>query len=994
MLSWIFKKFGRAAAPAKATTASRKATEQASTQAAQVAAQEASQKAAQKAKQKAAKKAQELAAAQADWAPRLQAALGDDAALLALALAAPVHDIKLAALAALQGEVTLKQAEREFRNQDKRLHRAAKTRFEAAVAQRETRARAQALIASAQALHAETDLPVNLLSSLDRDWQALDPDRLEPAQIAQFRGLSEALNHNLRQRSELAQQVLRWTGEARQALIEWQAAAEQAAATGLGTELSAGQHTQALQALQARCPDANAAACQELLPKLASALLSSEQIEARLQCLASLSAAPDNSPSEPAPEASQASSPVEPPAASPTQQWQALAPMADAALARVLTQRFEQWRQTQQRAQRLGDTSAPADEATATRTKPTRKPPTHLRDATPEQIQQFEAHLAQAEAAQAAGLLSDMQALLQQIDAGLQGVKPATLSEDLRARHHALLAERSRLRDWEQWGGALALDALVAEAENLAQATLAAAPAAVPAAAGPAQAPAAEDAAAAADSAVAVDAAATAPAIEGAPPAPAIEGAPPAPAIEAAPPARAARLNLKAQREAIQDLRKRWKEVDRLSAGAGHALWPRFDAALQTANEPVAAQLAELKLAREANLASRELLLAELDAVPAPEPDVASLAGESAAHYWKECLRALSAFQLAWRQLGPVEHTVPLSNRDALLQRQRASLERLEAPLQQARRAAEAQREQLIQQAEALLQALQENPQLRDVTQRVRDLQADWQSQARSLPLARSSENELWTRFKAATDAVFAQRSAAFDARDAALAGSVAGYEALLARLTALSLDNADAEIRRTLAEVDRAWRQGGELPRGLAATLDARLQAAHSAALQILAGRSQLIWQAQCEALSTKLKLYQAQETATAPADADEFARQMAGQSASAALPDEWQLALAQRAPAAGDLDEVLLQLEAALDLPASPEMQAARRQLKLKALKDALEGRGATLQGAQQQAAWLREALRANNCTASQSERLQGLIKALAQAPAGSLGAPLKGV
>ena len=938
MLSWIFKKFGRTAAPAKATTAA--------PQAAQKAAPKTALEASQKAAQKASQKAQERAAAQADWAPRLQAALGDDAALLAVALATPVLDIKLAAVNALQGEAALKQAEREFRNQDKRLHRAAKTRLEAAEAQRETRARAQALIASAHALSAELDVPVNTLVSLDRDWQALDPELLEPAQIAQFRGLSEALNHNLRQRSELAQQVLRWTFDARQTLTQWQAAAEQAAANGLHGELSAGPATQAVQALQSRCPDSQAAACHELLAQMARALLSSEQIETRLLCLASLSAPPAKSPSEPAPEATEQSSPAEPPVASPSQQWQALAPMADAALARLLTQRFEQWRQTQQRANPA--TSASVSEATAApvRAKPARKQAQQLSDATPEQAEQFAALLAQAEAAQAAGLLSDMQALLQQIDAGLQGVKPASLAEDLRERHHALLAERSRLRDWEQWGGTLALDALVAEAESLAQATLAQSPP-------PAEAePAATDSAAATLDAPASD--------------------------------KSAKLNLKAHREAIQDLRKRWKEVDRLSAGAGHALWQRFDAALQTANQPVAAQMAELKLAREANLASRELLLNQLDNFAAPD---AALAGEAASAQWKECLRELSAFQLAWRQLGPVEHTTPLANREALLQRHRSSIDRIEAPLQQARRAAELQREQLIKQAEALLQELQQNPQLRDITQRVRDLQADWQQQARNLPLARSSENDLWARFKAATDAVFAQRSAAFDARDAELASSLAGYEALLARLDGIGPATADAEIRRTLAEVDQAWRQGGELPRGVAGALDQRLQAAHASAMQVLDGRSQLHWQTQCDTLAAKLALLEAKEKLAEPLSEEEFAARWAAQPA---LPEAWERSLAQRAPASADLDELLLQLEAALDLPASAEMQAARRQLKLKALKDALEGRGSNLQGAQQQAAWLSEALRANNASVAQTERLHGVIKALAQAPAGSLGSP----
>jgi hypothetical protein len=97
----------------------------------------------------------------------------------------------------------------------------------------------------------------------------------------------------------------------------------------------------------------------------------------------------------------------------------------------------------------------------------------------------------------------------------------------------------------------------------------------------------------------------------------------------------------------------------------------------------------------------------------------------------------------------------------------------------------------------------------------VRDLQAQWQHQARQLPLARGVEGALWTRFKAATDAVFAQRDAAFHARDAELAANLAECQALIDRVAALATVDDNAEIKRTLAEAERVWRQGGELPRG-----------------------------------------------------------------------------------------------------------------------------------------------------------------------------------
>ena len=86
--------------------------------------------------------------------------------------------------------------------------------------------------------------------------------------------------------------------------------------------------------------------------------------------------------------------------------------------------------------------------------------------------------------------------------------------------------------------------------------------------------------------------------------------------------------------------------------------------------------------------------------------------------------------------------------------------------------------------------------------------------------------------------------------------------------------------------------------------------------------------------------------------------------------------------------LDDLLLQLEAALDLPASEAMLAARRLLKLKAMKDALEGRAPAPQSEpQQKAAWLSAALRASDATPEQSARLRAVIAGLSQTPSGWL-------
>src|SRR3954464_1781425 len=120
------------------------------------------------------------------WRERLHAAEGDDGALLQLAHQAPGVELKLAALAALSREDALKQAAREFRDQDKRLYRAAKSRWQEAVARREAAAEAPVLIAAARALIEQERIPANRLVELDRAWEALNAALIDAALVDEF----------------------------------------------------------------------------------------------------------------------------------------------------------------------------------------------------------------------------------------------------------------------------------------------------------------------------------------------------------------------------------------------------------------------------------------------------------------------------------------------------------------------------------------------------------------------------------------------------------------------------------------------------------------------------------------------------------------------------------------------------------------------------------------------------------------------------------------
>jgi len=777
-----------------------------------------------------------------DWASRLQAALGDDDTLLALTRAdgAPL-DLKLAAIAALSTEAALKVAEREFRDHDRRVHRLAKQRHGHAVAQRESRARAAGLIEDARTLSREALIPVNHLVDIDRAWQVLDANLLEPAQRTEYAALMAQLAALTRERADQPLKLRRWTEQAREALARLKVVSADAAAGAQTRSQLADASAAARAVIGAAPPEATGA---PVLDDLARAL----DLGARLdECLVAFEGEPRDL----------------------AQRWEQVVPLADKALDALLQQRVAQWQQAreQDREQRRSEQRERAKERDRT-----------LRD---QRLQALAAALDLAEASLAAGQLAPTHTQLVEIDKLLDGGGSAGA---LRGRIDALQAQYAQLKGWQHWGGGRARDELVQQAEALAVAATTTGP---------------------------ID-------------------------------AQGVKLSTKQLAELIDDMRARWKDLDRLGGATSRSLWQRFDSSLKSAYEPVARQVAELRSAREQNLQTRRQLLADLEAVPlpgvegnAPAPDFRALAG------------ALDHFQVAWRRLGPVEHTVPHKARDALLERMNLAVQRIESPLQEARRVARLQRERLIESAKALADGAQG----RDLVDRVRDLQSQWQHHARGLPLARHDENALWVEFKTAIDGAFSAREAAFSARDAEFKAHGAERVALVERLEGLAEDAPPAQVRRTLAEVDAHWLRVGPAPRNEAAALDARFRRARDGLRQRLTEGAQRGWQATCDTLETKLALCEMLEGCTEDAAAREDIAQR--WSALPVLPELLEQTLAQRAglpgaparplaaPIKETTDELLLQLETAWALASPPAFETARQMLKLQAMKAALETR-----------------------------------------------------
>ncbi len=847
------------------------------------------------------------------WRNRILAAQSDDAALLQLAHQAPGVDLKLAALQALTQEDSFKRAMREFRDQDKRLYRAAKSRWQAASRKRETITEASALIASARALLEQELIPANRVVELDRAWAVLNAGLLDAALPVEFATLRAQLGTRVRASGEGEQAITRWLGAAGNAIGQLSASLAGVAQGELPPTASATLAAGLLELLGS-VPDASDARCIEKTDAANRALALASSVVQRAEFLQSL----------PAPGiADEADEKAK------IEQWREFPEVSAVELQDVLARRFADWRNA----------------STGERQREHAAHRAHERQLSAEQrrlrLSAIERDVEAAEAAHAAGQLASLTRLLTAIDRVL---KPGPVNAALSQRIEALRREQLRLRDWQRWGGGQRREQLVAEAQVLAGAA-------------------------------------------------------------------AGKVAVKSHADTIEKLRERWKDLDKLGGATNKTLWLAFDGALKAAYAPVAAHLEKLKAARNENLAARNQIIdalvqaaakffapAQEGVAPAPDakPD------------WRAMARTLEEAQIAWRKLGPVEHTVPRKAQqgdDAVATRYAAATQALEAPLKEAYREATQQRELLIVAAKNLVGS---TTAARDVTDKVRRLQTQWQANAKALPLPRREENALWTAFKTTIDAIFTARDAARAAKETEFSAQIKAREEIIERLVALDPASTAAQIKRAMADAETAWRAAAQVARPQAAQLDTRYRAARDAATKRLGELAVHASQARFDALIAKMALCHEREAA------GDSGREIGGEQATDLevrwnqienLPDAWKAKLEARfrgaaatqldpqpGPQSGSplysksgtkpgegLTDTLLNLEVACGIESPNEFLAARQHLKLRALKNAMEGRGATVTTPADIERWLLDAAATPRPDEVSRERLAKIIAAL---------------
>ena len=842
------------------------------------------------------------------WRDRILAAESDDATLLQLAYQAPTTDLKLAALQALKQEDSFKQAMREFREQDKRLYRAAKLRWQGARDKGVAIAEANALIAVARALLDQERIPVNRVVELDRAWAAVNGELLDAAVPVEFAALSAQLGAKVRAHGERAQSFTGWLSAVDNGIAQLTAILPGVAQ---GDIPPAASETLAVSLLErlGNVPDRNDTRCIEKIDVANRLLALAFSVVQRTKFLQTL-------PVSGIADVTSEKAMIE--------QWREFPEPAEGnknELHSVLAHRFANWRNASTDARKREHDAHGSQE----RERRAEQNQLHLST--------IQRDIEVAEVAHARGHVADLTRLLTAID---QALKRGSVNPALNQRIEFLRCEQVRLHDWQRWSDEQSREQLAAEAQELASLAT-------------------------------------------------------------------GKIAIKVHAEAIGKLRERWKALDKLGGASNQTVWLTFDGALKSAYAPVAGHLDKLKLARQNNLAARDQIIADLiQAALKFFPVEHDGAATAAQPDWRAIAHTREQARIAWQKLGPVEHTAPrkaLQGDSAVTTRYAAAVQALEAPLKNAYGEARRQREQLITAATELGGSDLSG---RDVVDKVRGLQTQWQAVSKAVPLPRFDENTLWAAFKTAIDAIFTARDAARAASEATVSAQLNAREEIIGSLVAASSMSSASDIKRAVADTDTAWRAGSDVARPLQAKLDTRYRVAREGATKRLGELALRASQTRFDALIAAMALCHEREV-THDSDHAISAEQTADVevrwNAIEHLPEAWKAQLEARfrkarmsgtglsgsAPASASgkhadaaLPDTLLNLEVACGIDSPAEFLVARQHLKIRALKSAMEGRQ-TVNTPADMERWLLEAAAYPRPDKLSRERLAKVIAAV---------------
>lgn len=259
----------------------------------------------------------------------------------------------------------------------------------------------------------------------------------------------------------------------------------------------------------------------------------------------------------------------------------------------------------------------------------------------------------------------------------------------------------------------------------------------------------------------------------------------------------------------MRELQGRWKQVALAPRAQGETMWRRFKTAQDEVYAKTTAHAAVQNAERATNLARKEALCVQAEAL-ADSSD------------WVKTAAAIQALQAEWKTIGPVNR----GHERAVWERFRGSCDRFFTRRQEDLRRRKDDWNANLTRKEALCAAAEEVADSTDwdaAATRLKQLQAEWKTVG---PVRKSKSEAVWQRFRGACDRFF-ERYKHRDQVD--MQERAAVREAIIRQLEALlpaegsEATAAPDALPETLKDARARWQQAPELPRGIQQDLAAR---------------------------------------------------------------------------------------------------------------------------------------------------------------------------
>ncbi len=259
--------------------------------------------------------------------------------------------------------------------------------------------------------------------------------------------------------------------------------------------------------------------------------------------------------------------------------------------------------------------------------------------------------------------------------------------------------------------------------------------------------------------------------------------------------------DLDAAAKKMRELQTKWKEAAAAPRAQGEALWHRFKTAQDAVYKRCEAHFAEQAVARTANLAKKQELIARVEAL-ADSTDWAKTAAE------------IQKLQAEWKDIG----VVPRGNERAVWERFRSACDRFFSRRQEDLKKKKDEwsvnlerKEALCAQAEALADSSDWEPS----ASAIKRLQVEWKTIG---PVRKSKSDQVWNRFRTACDRFFDRYK---HRGEADMQGKLAEREAIVVGVEALVAASAAAGeapegLYATVQTARASWQQAPEVPRSV----------------------------------------------------------------------------------------------------------------------------------------------------------------------------------